>query len=330
MPNALPALGNCSIWQVPQQIYREAQTENKYKNKRHKTLSNFTTVQNFLLHRVTNFQVRKRKLLNMQSMQQASKATKSPRGKKCLQFYTNSIFTVQSCGDKRKTNVRSRNCRHGKDTYLKCLKEVASKWKLFQLWITLKMKHILSFLWSHCLNKKVILNCLGNSRGLREAAFGQRACYDNEYPAITTTTTLTTTSLRWGRHGTFAFGRCRFGHLHMTASRRGRGGGRTSSCDAGVWEPQHFGALNGAASAARDLQRPPRYHNLFGHHVSREGPRRAHVLREIINGYNHELSQAPSRSCAPWPTVPHSPPLSLFLSVAWTFFHMQLQLISTA
>lgn len=223
MPNALPALGNCSIWQVPRQIYREAQNENKYKNKRHKTLSNFTTVQNFLLHRVTNFQVRKRKLLNMQSMQQASKATKSPRGKKCLQFYTNSIFTVQSCGDKRKTNVRSRNCRHGKDTYLKCLKEVASKWKLFQLWITLKMKHILSFLWSHCLNKKVILNCLGNSRGLREAAFGQRACYDNEYPAITTKTTPTTTSLRWGRHGTFAFGRCRFGHLHMTASRRGRG-----------------------------------------------------------------------------------------------------------
>lgn len=107
-------------------------------------------------------------------------------------------------------------------------------------------------------------------------------------------------------------------------------GGRTSSCDGGVWEPQHFGALNGAASAARDLQRPPRYHNLFGHHVSREGPRRAHVLGEIINGYNHELSQAPSRSCAPWPTVPHSPPLSLFLSVAWTFFHMQLQLISTA
>lgn len=94
----------------------EAQNENKYKNKRHKTLSNFTKVQNFLLHRVvTNFQVRKRKLLNMQSMQQATKATKSPRGnKKCLQFYTNSIFTVQSCGDKRKTNVRSRNCRHGK------------------------------------------------------------------------------------------------------------------------------------------------------------------------------------------------------------------------
>lgn len=54
-------------------------------------------------------------------------------------------------------------------------------------------------------------------------------------------------------------------------------GGRTSSCDGGVWEPQHFGALNGAASAARDLQRPPRYHNLFGHHVSREGLQVSHM-----------------------------------------------------
>lgn len=329
MPNALPALGNCSIWQVPQQIYREAQNENKYKNKRHKTLSNFTTVQNFLQHRVTNFQVRKRKLLNMQSMQQASKATKSPRGKKCLQFYTNSIFTVQSCGDKRKTNVRSRNCRHGKDTYLKCLKEVASKWKLFQLWITLKMKHILSFLWSHCLNKKVILNCLGNSRGLREAAFGQRACYDNEYPAITTTTTPTTTSLRWGRHGTFAFGRCRFGHLHMTASRRGRGPHKQlwrwrvgATTFRGTQRCCKCSSRSSTASAVSQFVRTSR--------LTRGSTSRSCVHCEIINGYNHELSQAPSRSCAPWPTVPHSPPLSLFLSVAWTFFHMQLQLISTA
>lgn len=329
MPNALPALGNCSIWQVPQQIW-EAQNENKYKNKRHKTLSNFTKVQNFLLHRVvTNFQVRKRKLLNMQSMQHASKPTKSPRGnKKCLQFYTNSIFTVQSCGDKRKTNVRSRNCRHGKDTYLKYLKEVASKWKLFQLWITLKMKHILSFLWSHCLNKKVILDSLGKSSGGWEPALGQWACYDNEYPAITTTTSATTTSLRWGRHGTFAFGRCRFGHLHMTAN-RGKGDAQA--------------AVTVACGS----------HNISGHSTVLQ------VQLEIFNGLrgiticsditSHE-KVSKSRTCVQRDyqrlqsrTVPSpveklrcsltncSPlSLSLFLTVAWTFFHMQLQLISAA
>lgn len=241
-------------------------------------------------------------------MQQASKATKSPRGKKCLQFYTNSIFTVQSCGDKRKTNVRSRNCRHGKygNTYLKCLKEVASKWKLFQLWITLKMKHILSFLWSHCLNKKVISDCLGRSRGLREAAFGQRACYDNEYPAITTTTTPATTSLRWGRHGTFAFGRCRFGHLHMTASRKGRGLWRWrvgATTFRGTRRCCKCSSRSSTASAVSQFVRTSR--------LTRGSTSRTCVHSEIINGYNHELSQAPSRSCAPWPTVPHFPPLLL-------------------
>lgn len=131
------------------------------------------------------------------------------------------------------------------------------------------MKHIFSFLWSHCLNKKVILDSLGKSRGGWESALGQWACYDNEYPAITTTTTPTTTSLRWGRHGTFAFGRCRFGHLHMTAN-WGKG-----AAQAAVTVACGSYNISGHSTVLQvqleDLQRPPRYHNLFGHHVSQEG-----------------------------------------------------------
>lgn len=168
------------------------------------------------------------------------------------------------------------------------------------------MKHILSFLWSHCLNKKVIFDSLGKSSGGWEPALGQWACYDNEYPAITTTTSATTTSLRWGRHGTFAFGRCRFGHLHMTAN-RGKGDAQAlwrwrvgATTFRGTQRCCKCSSRSSTASAVSQFVRTSR--------LTRRSPSLAHVFSEIINGYNHELSQAPSRSCAtPWPTVPLSP-----------------------